>query len=312
MYVFIRIDSEEVCLKKRNVITIVSCLIIVIVVPILYFLCSFLIAILFPSKFEQISHFFDIVLYCVIGVSVVVCFLIFALSVLKEFNFIKLYQNELKYNGLSDELYEAALVRKKRYSKDKSSVGYVGSCSIISNYFAYHNREKEALMQIEEFDLEVLEKEMGISKGISSKDKLSTYFALIDQFMCLYTYTNDTENVDKLNDFFEPLYNAYIQKYDYLTDILYETRINYLLYKERYAEADSILDILKNSSPGVYYYLKLESMRVKREFDEDIINQIRDEAYEHCEKLAFRKYYRDTYDYKINQINDLKNKLQEV
>ncbi len=300
---FIIITGEKALSGKnliRNIITIFA----MILTALLYLIFILVIRILFTTPTaDSIIHKANIGVISIFSLAIVICFIIMAVVTMKEFNYMKLYANELTYNGLSEALRNATLKRKDRF-KNKFSVGYVGSVNILANFLSYEYKYDEAIEMLEEFDLVELKDKMGLEKARPMKDNIVTYFGLLDNLMSLYCQKGDTEKADMLYELFNPLYNAYIHKYDYLTDVLYEAKIKYCILKGNISEADSLLDILKTSSPVLYAYLTMEKFE-KTGYEEDALNSILEEANNNLEnRVQFKKYYSDLLERKKKELTD--------
>ena len=124
--------------------------------------------------------------------------------------------------------------------------------------------------------------------------------------MSLYEEVNDEEKADRLFELFNPLYDSFIMKYDYLNNVLFETKFRYLILKGRFDEANSILDTLKLNEPFFASSLRLNLMIRKKDFEKSEIEKEIKNAYELAEKMPNMKaYYKQSLDYRKKHLDEL-------
>ena len=247
-----------------------------------------------PEYYDLTKFIMNTIFWIIMAIAFIVIFIIIGVSTIKEFNFMKLVNNELMYNGLTETIYNEASKRKERYKKNKTSVGYVGSVNMMINFLAMQDKFKEAEEMLEEFDLIELKDKMRIESGNPNRSNATTYFGLLDTAMCLYIELNNKEKVEYIYSIFNPLYNLYIAKFDYLTDVLYEAKVKYLIFNEEFNEANSILDILKSNQPFLYYAFLLDVHRKKKETNKDLIEETYNNAITEAEKLASKGFFKQS------------------
>ena len=288
-YLFIK----GVEMGKRTIKFIIT-LIVALIIGSAYGFVMGLLKIVFPEYCDLIETVNKIIFWAVMSIIFIVIFIIIGVSTIKEFNFMKLVNNELMYNGLTETIYNAASKRKERYKKNKTSVGYVGSVNMMINYLAMQDKLKEAEEMLEEFDLIELKDKMKIESGNPNRSNATTYFGLLDSAMCLYIELNNKEKVEYIYSIFNPLYNLYIAKFDYLTDVLYEAKVKYLIFNEEFNEANSILDILKSSQPFLYYAFMLDVHKKQKVTDKELIEETYNNAITEAEKLASKGFFKQS------------------
>ena len=288
----------------KLIISTVVGLVLGLIIGIIYIILK----ILFPNNLGIITDIYKYTAIGLICIAIVVVFIIMFIATIQEFNFMKLYNNELTYNGLSEEIYRAASKRKRRYKNNKYSVGYIESANIIANYFASIEKYDEAIGHIEEFDFNELKKKLKIDSNNPSRTNLVTFFSLADSAISLYAEIDYKEKADEVYSVIQPLYNKYVSKYDFLTNILYEANFKYQLYKENFEEAKSILYILKNTEPFFYYAFKLEYIRAAKEFDEEKIESTLKKAYENAETQVYKKFSIQSVDLAKKHLYEAMNK----
>ncbi len=247
-----------------------------------------------PEYYDLTKFIMNTIFWIIMALAFIVIFIIIGVSTIKEFNFMKLVNNELMYNGLTETIYNEASKRKERYKKNKTSVGYVGSVNMMINFLAMQDKFKEAEEMLEEFDLIELKDKMRIESGNPNRSNSVTYFGLLDTAMCLYIELNNKEKVEYIYSIFNPLYNLYIAKFDYLTDVLYEAKVKYLIFNEEFNEANSILDILKSNRPFLYYAFLLDVHKKKKETNKDLIEETYNNAITEAEKLASKGFFKQS------------------
>lgn len=256
-----------------------------------YSVYSFIVSFFFPGN-ENLRKIPGYILMVLLAIGALICFIIFFISFFKELNYMKLYNNELAYIGFSEELYQATLKRKKRFEKDKLGVGYIGSITMISNYYALHDKYEEAANLLEEIDVDVLKKKFKMDSANPSNDKLVTFLSLLDSLICIYSELDYKEKEAKIAAIFNPYYNAFIHKHENLTNILYEAKLRDLLYKGEFNEALSILDILKGSDECFYKILYLDYLYYKNETDLNLIENAINDALNGCENARTKAYFK--------------------
>ena len=258
-------------------------------------LCGFILTIVkiaAPQYYDLTWSIMKILLWVFIGIVFIVVFIYVGISTIKEFNFMKLFNNELMYNGLTETVYNAASKRKNTYKKNKASVGYVGSVNMMINYLAIEERYDEAEELLGEFDFIELKDKMKIESNNPMRANMVTYFGLLDTAITFYVEKNNAEKVEELYSIFSPLFNLSIAKYDYLTNVLYETKLKYLLFKKEFNEADSILDILKSNEPFLYHAFLLDKYKFANVTDKELIEKTYNEALIEAEKSTSKGFYK--------------------
>lgn len=245
-----------------------------------------------PQYYDLTWNIMKIIFWILICLVFVVSFIIIGISTIKEFNFMKLFNNELMYNGLTETVYNAAFKRKNTYKKNKASVGYVGSVNMMINYLAMEERYDEAEELLNEFDFVELKDKMKIESNNPMRSNMVTYFGLLDTAISLYVEKDNAEKVEELYSIFSPLFNLCIAKYDYLTNVLYETKLKYLFFKKEFNEADSILDILKSNEPFLYHAFLLDKYKFANINDKELIEKTYNDALTEAEKSASKGFYK--------------------
>ncbi|MBR6383399.1 MAG: hypothetical protein IKS56_05380 [Lachnospiraceae bacterium] len=245
-----------------------------------------------PQYYDLTWNIMKIIFWILICLVFVVAFIIIGISTIKEFNFMKLFNNELMYNGLTETVYNAASKRKNTYKKNKASVGYVGSVNMMINYLAMEERYDEAEELLNEFDFIELKDKMKIESNNPMRSNMVTYFGLLDTAISLNVEKDNAEKVEELYSIFNPLFNLSIAKYDYLTNVLYETKLKYLLFKKEFNEADSILDILKSNEPFLYHAFLLDKYKFANIKDKELIEKTYNDALTEAEKTASKGFYK--------------------
>lgn len=262
----------------------------------------FFVKMVFPQYYDLTWNIMRIIFWCLICIVFVVAFIIIGVSTIKEFNFMKLFNNELMYNGLTETVYNAASKRKNTYKKNKASVGYVGSVNMMINYLAIEERYDEAEELLEEFDFIELKDKMKIESNNPMRSNMVTYFGLLDTAISFYVEKENEKKVEELYSIFNPLFNLCIAKYDYLTDVLYETKLKYHLFKKEFSEADSILDILKSNQPFLYYAFLLDKYKASHETDKELIEKTYNDALAEAEKSTSKGFYKQALNKKKDEI----------
>ena len=268
-------------------------------------LCGFILAfvkIVAPQYYDLTWSIMKILLWVFIGIVFVVVFIYVGISTIKEFNFMKLFNNELMYNGLTETVYNAASKRKNTYKKNKASVGYVGSVNMMINYLAIEERFDEAEELLNEFDFIELKDKMKIESNNPMRANMVTYFGLLDTAISLYVEKGNAEKIEELYSIFNPLFNLSIAKYDYLTNVLYETKLKYLLFKKEFNEADSILDILKSNEPFLYHAFLLDKYKFANVKDKELIEKTYNDALIEAEKSASKGFYKQAINKKKDEL----------
>ena len=262
----------------------------------------FFVKMVFPQYYDLTWNIMRIIFWCLICIVFVIAFIIIGVSTIKEFNFMKLFNNELMYNGLTETVYNAASKRKNTYKKNKASVGYVGSVNMMINYLAIEERYDEAEELLEEFDFIELKDKMKIESNNPMRSNMVTYFGLLDTAISFYVEKENEEKVEELYSIFNPLFNLCIAKYDYLTDVLYETKLKYHLFKKEFSEADSILDILKSNQPFLYYAFLLDKYKASPVTDKELIEKTYNDALAEAEKSTAKGFYKQALKKKKDEI----------
>lgn len=252
----------------------------------------FAVKIFVPQYYDLTWTIMRIIFWILVCLVFIVVFIIIGISTIKEFNFMKLFNNELMYNGLTETVYNAASKRKNTYKKNKASVGYVGSVNMMINYLAMEERYDEAEELLEEFDFIELKAKMKIESNNPMRSNMVTYFGLLDTAISLNVEKDNAEKVEELYSIFSPLFNLCIAKYDYLTNVLYETKLKYLLFKKEFNEADSILDILKSNEPFLYHAFLLDKYKFANINDKELIEKTYNDALTEAEKSASKGFYK--------------------
>ena len=252
----------------------------------------FFVKIAVPQYYDLTWNIMRIIFWSLICVVFVVAVIIIGFSTIKEFNFMKLFNNELMYNGLTETVYNAASKRKNTYKKNKASVGYVGSVNMMINYLAIEERYDEAEELLGEFDFIELKDKMKIESNNPMRANMVTYFGLLDTAISLNVEKCNAEKVEELYSIFNPLFNLSIAKYDYLTNVLYETKLKYLLFKKEFNEADSILDILKSNEPFLYHAFLLDKYKFANVTDKELIEKTYNDALIEAEKSTSKGFYK--------------------
>ena len=245
----------------KNVIKLIISLAIGVFCGLCCGIILFAVKIFVPQYYDLTWTIMRIIFWILVCMVFIVAIIIIGISTIKEFNFMKLFNNEIMYNGLSETVYNAASKRKNTYKKNKASVGYVGSVNMMINYLAMGDKYDEAEELLEEFDFIELKDKMKIESNNPMRSNMATYFGLLDTAISFYVEEENAEKVEELYSIFSPLFNLCIAKYDYLTNVLYETKVKYLLFKKEFNEADSILDILKSNEPFLYHAFLLDKYK---------------------------------------------------
>ena len=245
-----------------------------------------------PEYYDLTKFIMNTIFWIIMAIAFIVIFIIIGVSTIKEFNFMKLVNNELMYNGLTETIYNEASKRKERYKKNKTSVGYVGSVNMMINYLAIEERYDEAEELLGEFDFIELKDMMKIESNNPMRANMVTYFGLLDTAITFYVEKNNAEKVEELYSIFNPLFNLSIAKYDYLTNVLYETKLKYLLFKKEFNEADSILDILKSNEPFLYHAFLLDKYKFANVTDKELIEKTYNDALIEAEKSTSKGFYK--------------------
>ena len=278
-------------MNAKKIIKLVISIALGLVLGLTYSVYSFIVSFFFPGN-ENLRKIPGYILMVLLAIGALICFIIFFISFFKELNYMKLYNNELAYIGFSEELYLATLKRKKRFEKDKLGVGYIGSITMISNYYALHDKYEEAANLLEEIDVDELKKKFKMDSANRSNDKLVTFLSLLDSLICIYSELDYKEKEEKIAAIFNPYYNAFIHKHENLTNILYEAKLRDLLYKGEFNEALSILDILKGSDECFYKILYLDYLYYKNETDLNLIENAINDALNGCENARTKAYFK--------------------
>lgn len=278
-------------MDTKKIIKLIISIALGLVLGLTYSVYSFIVSFFFPGN-ENLRKIPGYILMVLLAIGALICFIIFFISFFKELNYMKLYNNELAYIGFSEELYQATLKRKKRFEKDKLGVGYIGSITMISNYYALHDKYEEAANLLEEIDVDELRKKFKIDSANPSNDKLATFLSLLDSLICIYSELDYKEKEDKIAAIFNPYYNAFIHKHEILTNILYEAKLRDLLYKGEFNEALSILDILKGSDECFYKILYLDYLYYNNETDLNLIENAINDALNGCENARTKAYFK--------------------
>ncbi|MBO4702825.1 MAG: hypothetical protein J5625_09235 [Lachnospiraceae bacterium] len=286
----------------KNIVKLIVSLAIGVICGIL---CGFILAfvkIVAPQYYDLTWSIMKILLWVFIGIVFVVVFIYVGISTIKEFNFMKLFNNELMYNGLTETVYNAASKRKNTYKKNKASVGYVGSVNMMINYLAIEERFDEAEELLNEFDFIELKDKMKIESNNPMRANMVTYFGLLDTAISLYVEKGNAEKVEELYSIFNPLFNLSIAKYEYLTNVLYETKLKYLLFKKEFNEADSILDILKSNEPFLYHAFLLDKYKFANVKDKELIEKTYNDALIEAEKSTSKGFYKQAINKKRDEL----------
>jgi pentatricopeptide repeat protein len=262
-----------------------------------------------PQYYDLTWNIMRIIFWSLICIVFVVSFIIIGVSTIKEFNFMKLFNNELMYNGLTETVYNAASKRKNTYKKNKASVGYVGSVNMMINYLAMEERYDEAEELLNDFDFIELKDKMKIESNNPMRANMVTYFGLLDTAISFYVEKNNAEKVEEIYSIFSPLFNLCIAKYDYLTNVLYETKLKYLLFKKEFNEADSILDILKSNEPFLYHAFLLDKYKFANVTDKELIEKTYNDALIEAEKSTSKGFYKQAVKKKRDEL--LKDLVEE-
>lgn len=262
-----------------------------------------------PQYYDLTWNIMRIIFWSLICIVFVVSFIIIGVSTIKEFNFMKLFNNELMYNGLTETVYNAASKRKNTYKKNKASVGYVGSVNMMINYLAMEERYDEAEELLNDFDFIELKDKMKIESNNPMRANMVTYFGLLDTAISFYVEKNNAEKVEEIYSIFSPLFNLCIAKYDYLTNVLYETKLKYLLFKKEFNEADSILDILKSNEPFLYHAFLLDKYKFANVTDKELIEKTYNDALIKAEKSTSKGFYKQAVKKKRDEL--LKDLVEE-
>ena len=262
-----------------------------------------------PQYYDLTWSIMKILLWVFIVIVFAVVFIYVGISTIKEFNFMKLFNNELMYNGLTETVYNAAAKRKDNYKKNKASVGYVGSVNMMINYLSMEERYDEAEALLNEFDFIELKDKLKIESNNPMRSNMVTYFGLLDTAISFYVEKDNGEKVEELYSIFCPLFNLYIAKYDYLTNVLYETKLKYLLFKKEFSEADSILDILKSNEPFFYHAFLLDKYKFTNVTDKELIEKTYNDALTEAEKSASKGFYKQAVKKKRDEL--LKDLVKE-
>ena len=191
---------------------------------------------------------------------------------------------------------------ENNYKKNKASVGYVGSVNMMINYLAMEDRYDEAEELLQEFDFIELKDKMKIESNNPMRSNMATYFGLLDTAISFYAEKEYSEKVEELYSIFIPLFNLCIAKYDYLSNVLYETKLKYLLYKKEFNEADSILDILKSNEPVLYHAFLLDKYKAAHETDKELIEKTYNDALAEAEKSTSKGFYKQALNKKRDEI----------
>ena len=257
-----------------------------------------------PEYYDSTVLFFKILLWGAVCIVIFVTIILIAISTIKEFNFMKLVNNELMYNGLTKTIYDAAEKRRntKLNRKNKTGVAYVGSTNLMINYLAYEEKYDEAINLLEEFDFNELKEKLKVESNNPQRSNMVTFFGLMDSAFALYTELKNTEKVDELYAIFYPLYNLCIAKYNYLTNVLYETKFKYHIFKEEYNEAESILDILKSNEPILYNAFMLDMFKAKNVKDKELILKTYNDGKAAAEKSVNKAFFVQAMDKKKDEI----------
>lgn len=278
-------------MNSKSVIKFIIAIAAGLFIGLLYSVYTFIVAIFFPQYEESLRKIPGYILIALLSIGAVICFVIFFVSFFRELNYIKLYNNELAYKGFTEELYQATLKRKKRFEKSKFSVGYIGSLNMIAGYLSLQEKNDEIIALLEEIDIDELKKKFRIDSANPPKDNLITFLGLLDSLICVYSETGEKEKEEKTAQIFNTYYNAFIHKYDYLTNILYEGKLRDLLYKGNYDEALSILDIVKGSDEAFYNLFYLDYLYYSKEKDTEKIENAYKASIESNENTRLKGYY---------------------
>ena len=274
----------------------------------LYFFVTSFIRILFPEFGKRLTEISLIVFKSVLVVGIVLCLILLIYITIREFKYMKLFSNELKYNGLTEVIYKEALKRRDQYRKDKSGSGYIGAQICILNYLSFNKRYEEALEIVKEFDFKELKKAMKIEYPNAPKDKIVNYFSLLDVSYATLNECGKVDEADELYKIFETLFNLFIAKYDYLTDILNEIKFNHGIYTKNFEESQSILDILKTSDSVYYPLLKRIYMEKTKETDLNLIEESINAAYERIKNHPTEGFFKQFIEIAKKDIYDGLNK----
>ena len=269
----------------------------------------FTVKIFVPQYYDLTWTIMRIIFWILVCLVFIVVFIIIGISTIKEFNFMKLFNNEILYNGLTETVYNAAAKRKNSYNKNKASVGYVGSVNMMINYLAMEDKYDEAEELLDEFDFIELKDKMKIESNNPMRSNMATYFGLLDTAISFYVEEENAEKVEELYSIFSPLFNLCIAKYDYLTNVLYETKVKYLLFKKEFNEADSILDIIKSNEPFLYHAFLLDKYKFANVTDKELIEKTYNDALTEAEKSASKGFYKQAVKKKRDEL--LKDLVEE-
>lgn len=293
----------------KNVIKLIISLAIGVFCGLCCGIILFAVKIFVPQYYDLTWTIMRIIFWILVCMVFIVAIIIIGISTIKEFNFMKLFNNEIMYNGLSETVYNAASKRKNTYKKNKASVGYVGSVNMMINYLAMGDKYDEAEELLEEFDFIELKDKMKIESNNPMRSNMATYFGLLDTAISFYVEEENAEKVEELYSIFSPLFNLCIAKYDYLTNVLYETKVKYLLFKKEFNEADSILDILKSNEPFLYHAFLLDKYKFANVTDKELIEKTYNDALTEAEKSASKGFYKQAVKKKRDEL--LKDLVEE-
>ena len=289
-------------MNAKSIIKLVIAIVFGLFVGLVYGVYTIIVALFFPQYEEMLRKIPGYILIALLSIGAVICFVIFFVSFFRELNYIKLYNNELAYKGFTEELYEATLKRKKRFEKNKYSVGYIGSINMIAGYLGMSEKYDEERAILEEINIEELKKKFKIDSANPSKDNLITFMGFLDTLICVYSETGNREKEENTFEIFNPYYNAFIHKYDYLTNILYEAKLRDLLFHGNFNEALSILDILKGSDKSLYNLSNLDYFYYIKETDTEKIENAYNASVESNENTRLKAYFNQMADLRKNQI----------
>ena len=289
-------------MNAKSIIKLVIAIVFGLFVGLVYGVYTIIVALFFPQYEEMLRKIPGYILIALLSIGAVICFVIFFVSFFRELNYIKLYNNELAYKGFTEELYEATLKRKKRFEKNKYSVGYIGSINMIAGYLGMQEKYDEEMAILEEINIDELKKKFKIDSANPSKDNLITFMGFLDTLICVYSETGNREKEENTFEIFNPYYNAFIHKYDYLTNILYEAKLRDLLFHGNFNEALSILDILKGSDKSLYNLSNLDYLYYIKETDIEKIENAYNASVESNENTRLKAYFNQMADLRKNQI----------
>ena len=272
--------------------------------------------ILGPEKASVIMKTVSNVFYCIVGLLVLICFFTLAFTVFGFSKYSKFFQEEMRYIGFSDKLFEEVKNREKKYSKNKYTLAYIES---IIRMGMYYNLKKEYEKTYELFkviDLDELKSSFSVESKHPSMQNLLYYVSFIDVLMATLKEMKKESECDELYEKFIPFYEANIKKDATLDESILEVKLNYLILKKDTLEVEKTLELYKMNNDAiselVFNVKSVELLKLKGVKDKDQYNEFLEKAREAAEKCFLKAYYLQVVDTVKNEANEFLEAKDEV